>query len=286
MPFGRIARGLRSDGASVNVRDRGVAVPQAGADVADFYDRLASAYHLVYENWEASVDAQGAALDALIREFGGVPGDEVLDVACGIGTQTLGLAERGYALTASDLSAGAVARARREAQRRGLVIDFSVADMRRACEHHASGFDALICVDNALPHLLTDGDILLALRQFHACLRPGGLCVLSVRDYATMERGGTRFRPHGVRRNGMARHAVFQVWEWREPLYDLNLYVVRDALGQACRTDVFRSTCYAIGIDRLMALLTQAGFGHLERRDDVLFQPVIVGIRPAGREVP
>lgn len=269
----------------MNLRDRGITALGADAGVADFYDRLASIYHFIYENWEASIDAQGAALDAFLREFGGAPGDEVLDVACGIGTQTLGLAERGYALTASDLSTGAVARARREAQRRNLVVDFSVADMRRACEHHASGFDAVLCADNALAHLLSDEDILLALRQFHACLRPGGLCVLSVRDYATMERGGTRFKPYGVRCADMAKHVVFQVWEWREPLYDLSLYVVQDALGQASRTQVFRSTCYAIGIDRLMDLMAQAGFVHLERRDDVLFQPVIVGIRPAGREV-
>lgn len=269
----------------MNLLDRRIPAPGADAGVADFYDRLAGVYHLAYENWEASVDAQGAALDALIREFGGALGDEVLDVACGIGTQTLGLAERGYALTASDLSTGAVARARREAQRRDLMIDFSVADMRRACEHHASGFDTVLCVDNALAHLLSDEEILLALRQFHACLRPGGLCVLSVRDYAAMERGGTRFKPYGVRCEGMAKHLLFQVWEWREPLYDLSLYVVHDALGQACRTEVIRSTCYAIGVDHLMGLMARAGFVHLERRDDVLFQPVIVGIRPAGREV-
>ncbi|MBX9965693.1 MAG: hypothetical protein K2Y35_21720 [Burkholderiales bacterium] len=71
------------------------------------------------------------------------------------------------------------------------------------------------------------------------------------------------------------------MWEWREPFYDLNLYLVRDALGTACRTEVFRSTYYAIGIPQLMALMTRAGFDHVERRDDVLFQPVLVGIRTA-----
>jgi len=253
------------------------------AGLVNFYDRLASVYHLIYESWEGSVAAQGAALDALIREFGGMPGDEVLDVACGIGTQTLGLAERGYALTASDISAGAIARARREALKRELDVDFSVADMRQAFEHHASGFDAVLCADNALPHLLTDADILLALRQFHACLRPGGLCILSVRDYEAMTHGGTHFRPYGIRRDGTEKCVVFQVWEWREPWYDLNLYVVQDALGESCRSEVFRATYYAIGIDALMRLMARAGFDHVERRDDVLFQPVIVGVRPATR---
>lgn len=245
------------------------------------YDGLAASYHLIYEDWEAAVAEQGDALDRLIREFGGGPGDEVLDVACGIGTQALGLAARGYAVTASDLSVGAVTRARREALRRGLDMDLSVADMRRAHDHHASGFDVVLCADNALPHLLSDTDILAALRQFRECLRPGGTCLVSVRDYGTIERGGTQVKPHGVRRDGMARCVAFQVWEWHEPFYDLSLYLVRDALGAACKTEVFRSTYYAIAIPDLMALMVRAGFNHVERRDDVLFQPMIIGIRSA-----
>ncbi|WP_309246574.1 class I SAM-dependent methyltransferase [Ramlibacter montanisoli] len=44
----------------------------------------------------------------------------MLDAACGIGTQVLGLAEKGYELTASDLSPGALERLRQELHRRGL----------------------------------------------------------------------------------------------------------------------------------------------------------------------
>lgn len=265
----------------MNPADLPTADPAQHAPVRDFYDGLAASYHLIYENWEVSMAEQARALDVLFREFGGRPGDEVLDVACGIGTQALGLAARGYAVTASDLSVGAIMRARREALRRGLDIDLSVADMRRAHEHHASGFDVVLCADNSLPHLLNDADILEALTQFRACLRPGGACVISVRDYAEVERGGTQVKPYGLRRDGAARYVEFQVWEWREPFYDLSLYLVRDALGAHCKTEVFRSTYYAITIPELMNLMVRAGFEHVERRDDVLFQPVLVGIRTA-----
>ena len=36
--------------------------------VQAFYDELAPLYHLVYENWEASVARQGKALASLIGE--------------------------------------------------------------------------------------------------------------------------------------------------------------------------------------------------------------------------
>ena len=107
--------------------------------------------------------------------------------------------------------------------------------------------------------------------------------IIVVRDYEAMTHGGTHFRPYGIRRDGTEKCVVFQVWEWREPWYDLNLYVVQDALGESCRSEVFRATYYAIGIDALMRLMARAGFDHVERRDDVLFQPVIVGVRPATR---
>lgn len=105
--------------------------------------------------------------------------------------------------------------------------------------------------------------------------------MISIRDYAAVERGGTQVKPYGLRSDGAAKCLAFQVWEWREPWYDPSLYLVCDALGAACKTEVFRSTYYAITIPHLMALMTRAEFGHVERRDDVLFQPVLVGVRTA-----
>ena len=96
----------------------------------DFYDRMASLYHLIFPNWDESIERQAGQLAGIIHDRWGGGARTVLDVSCGIGTQALGLARRGFAVTASDLSAGAVARARDEARRRGLDIQFSVCDMR------------------------------------------------------------------------------------------------------------------------------------------------------------
>jgi hypothetical protein len=65
----------------------------------------------------------------------------------------------------------------------------------------------VIACDSAVPHLLSDADILLAFEQFHRCTRPGGVCVISVGDYAAMEPGGTRTIPFGVRDEAGTRYA-------------------------------------------------------------------------------
>ena len=53
----------------------------------EFYDGLAPLYHLVYEDWEASIERQGKALDSIIRSYRDETAQSILDVACGIGTQ-------------------------------------------------------------------------------------------------------------------------------------------------------------------------------------------------------
>ena len=73
--------------------------------VERFYDELAPFYHLIFPDWEASIQRQAESLDGVIRERWGEGRLSILDVACGIGTQALGLAALGHRVTASDISA-------------------------------------------------------------------------------------------------------------------------------------------------------------------------------------
>ena len=245
--------------------------------VKDFYQQLAPFYHLIYPEWEVSIQQQARDLDKIIKEYWGNWVDTILDVACGIGTQTLGLAQLGYRLAASDLSAAEIGRARQEAARRSLSITFSVADMGRAYEHHRQEFDLVIACDNAVPHLLTDEEILGAFRQFHRCTRPGGGCLITVRDYDQEERTGVQVKPYGLRVEGKTRYLIFQVWEFEGSIYDLAMYFVEDQGGSDCLTHVMRTKYYAVGTDRLIQLMANAGFHQVRRLDGAFFQPVIIG---------
>jgi hypothetical protein len=64
---------------------------------ATFYDRLAPHYHLLYGDWDAAITRQGDALSDLLVAQGIAPGAPILDAACGIGTQSIGLARHGSA---------------------------------------------------------------------------------------------------------------------------------------------------------------------------------------------
>jgi hypothetical protein len=162
-----------------------------------------------------------------------------------------------------------------------VEIDFSVCDMRQAHAHHRSQFNIVISADNSITHLLNDEDLLLALRQLYDCTRPGGGCLLTVRDYDREERGTGLVKPYVMREEGDKRYVIFQVWNFVDHrLYDMAMYFVADdrASGQLV-THVFRTRYNAVGTDHLLALMRQAGFTSAERLDGRFYQTVLLGDR-------
>jgi glycine/sarcosine N-methyltransferase len=125
--------------------------------VVEFYDGLADDYHLVYgDRWDEAIDRQGV-LDGLIRTHDRSAVD-VLDRACGIGTQAIGLAKHGYRVVGSDISERELERAALEATRHGVQLEL-IRDDFRSLTGIGRLFDVVICCDNALPHLLQDDEI-------------------------------------------------------------------------------------------------------------------------------
>lgn len=102
-----------------------------------FYDERVPHYHLLFEDWETSIERQGALLDGIIRSEWGERVCSVRDVTCGMGTQAIGLAQRGYPVEASDLSLQAIERAKEETDKRGLTIHYTVSDMRKVATQYA-----------------------------------------------------------------------------------------------------------------------------------------------------
>lgn len=255
-------------------------MPNASSLASTFYDGLAPHYHLLYGDWEAAVLRQGEALAGLLGSLGVAPGAPVLDAACGIGTQTLGLVQQGYEVSASDISTGAVERLKAELSRRGLQAQVRTDDLRELAHAPPASFAAVLACDNSVPHLLSDAEILQAFRACLRSLRPGGAAVFSVRDYAAMPRTNPDVRPHALHRVGDERFVSVQVWEWEGEQYDLRLYLTHETADGRCSTQVLRSRYYAVSIERLSALLREAGFADVQRRDDVLFQPVLSARRP------
>ena len=90
--------------------------------IQTFYDTLADQYDKLFADWQATTREQAAILDGLFHSCGFDRGAWVLDCACGIGTQAIGLAALGYCVTGSDISEAELARARQRAAQNGAGI--------------------------------------------------------------------------------------------------------------------------------------------------------------------
>jgi len=250
-----------------------------------FYDDLAAYYHLIFENWDASMARQGDALEGLIQMELGQRQPlraRILDAACGIGTQTLPLAARGFQLVARDLSPAAVARLQREAKARRLVIDAAVADMRRVGSSIVGSFDVVLAFDNSVPHLLTDDDLRGAFREFLGVLRPGGVFMCSVRDYDRVQRGEPAIHSYGAREQRGERFQLRQEWSWADPMHYRATFIVdRETPNGAKRELCATSQFYAVSTGRLLELMGEAGFQDCRRIDETIYQPILTGRRAA-----
>ncbi|HEY3353613.1 MAG TPA: class I SAM-dependent methyltransferase [Polyangia bacterium] len=250
----------------------------------EFYEGLADEYRLLFADWNASVKRQGGVLEGLLTELGVPPGGAVLDCAAGVGTQSIGLTERGYRVTATDLSPASLEKLREEAARRGLTIPTRPADVRALDAAVPDTFDAVIAMDNALPHLSAE-DLPSAVAQMRARLRPGGAFLISVRDYDALRAQRPRFDRQQVTDGPGGRRITFQIWDWAEDgsRYALELFVVRETAPGKYEALGHRAEYRAVGREELVGALRAAGLTDVRWRapeESGFFQPVLSARAP------
>lgn len=176
------------------------------------------------------------------------------------------MAKLGFEVVASDISNGAVERAKKEATNRNLTISFAIVDIRNLWEHYKKQFDLVICCDNSIAHCLTDEDVLHTLRQFYKCTKSGGGCVVGLRDYTRTQNEGNLIGLNGLRYSDNKRYLITQVWEFTDSNhYDTHLYVIEDSGEGNVQTFVFRYKMHAILSERLMELMIEAEFCNVKK---------------------
>ncbi|MEU6848136.1 class I SAM-dependent methyltransferase [Streptomyces sp. NPDC046716] len=251
--------------------------------VRRFYDDLAADYDRIFPDWDASIARQAGTFDALIGAELGTGPLRVLDCACGIGTQSIGLAGRGHHVTGTDLSPRAAARARSEAAARGVRLATAAADMCRL-PFAAGLFDAVLCADNSLPHLLTADEVGAALTGMRRVLRDGGLLILTVRDYDDLRRTRPASTPPQLSTTPEGGTTItFQLWNWHDDgeRYDLRHFqLIPD--GADWRVRERTTTYWALTARRLTELVAAAGFTGLTWRTTEttgFYQPILTARR-------
>ncbi len=158
-------------------------------DSREFYDRQAAIYE-VMNDWPSRLAFE---LPFIRRALEQAQARTVLDAACGGGHHAIALASEGYLVSGADISAEMIDLARCNAGQASLSLRFEQVSLADLSARFSQTFDAVLCLGNSLPHLLTEADQLSALAAMRRRLSSGGVLVLQNLNYDLRWKNRPRF---------------------------------------------------------------------------------------------
>ena len=194
-----------------------------------FYDNLASHYDKLFLDWQSATCEQATMLQKLFENNGFDHTAHILDCACGIGTQAIGLACLGYHVTASDISDGELSEAKTRAANANVKIRFENADFCALSKTFEEQFDIVIAMDNALPHMLSRADLGRAVKSIADQMKENGIFIGSIRDYDALLKDKPPYSPPYIHKTDKGQRVSFQTWNWYEDHYKLIQYIIDDS---------------------------------------------------------
>jgi ubiquinone/menaquinone biosynthesis C-methylase UbiE len=224
------------------------------------YDRLAACYDALTGDV-----AYGKRADYLERLFrrAAIPVHTVLDLACGTGTMTWLLTERGYEMIGVDGSEEMLAVAMEKYGEVGGVPPIFLHQAMPKLDLYGT-VDAAICCLASLNYLTRPADVRRTLERLRLFIAPGGLLVFDVNT-------PDKFRSLNGQVFLDETEDAYCVWrtEYARRLctYYMDLFLQKDDGTWERSFEIHRERCYTE--EELTAWLKEAGFGKIRVYGDL-----------------
>lgn len=231
----------------------------------------------MFLDWQEATKEQAEILERIFRSNGFDQTANVLDCACGIGTQAIGIAALGYHVTASDISEGELVEAEKRAKENHVKICFEQADFCALSDIFTEKFDIVIAMDNALPHMLSGSELEKAIRSIANQVKKDGIFVASIRDYDSLLMEKPPYSPPYIHTTDKGQRVSFQTWVWKDDTYKLTQYIVDDE--EALQVSKFECEYRATKREEITNLLLAYGCSTVEWKfpdKTGYYQPIVV----------
>lgn len=245
--------------------------------IQNFYDNLASQYDKFFLDWNSVMHEQALILDKIFCENGYDKTTQILDCACGIGTQAIGLGLLSYNVTASDISDGEIAEAKRRALDNNVNINFKHADFCALSKTFSQQFDIVIAMDNALPHMLSKEALEVAVGSIVNQIAEGGMFVASIRDYDELLINKPPYSPPYIYKTNKGQRVSFQTWDWDGDCYKLIQYIIDDE--ETLKISKFECEYRATKREEITNLFLSKGCVKVEWKfpeETGFYQPIVI----------
>jgi len=153
------------------------------------YKNLAKYYDIIYDLKDITTK-EISFLEWAFENLTKVKIERILDASAGTGRHVIPLLDRGYQVTASDVSQEMLEVLRKKLKKKGYHIPILCRDVCKI--DFREEFDAAILIFTSFNHLISNRDIELSLFALYQALRPGGLLVFDVANFLNLL---GRFKP-------------------------------------------------------------------------------------------
>ena len=234
----------------------------------EFYKGFASIYdelmtYTPYKKW-------GEYIDGILKKRL-PPGEKaplILDLACGTGSMTVLLAQKGYDMIGVDMSTDMLATAQQKSFEAGYNILFLAQDMRKLDLYGT--IDAAVCVCDGINYILEQNELSAVFKRVRLFLNPSGVFIFDMnteykfkellgrRSFESKSKSGTRYELD----NNYDEHTRINEY-----------HVLFYPQGKAAEPfmEIHRQRAYAI--DDVLQMLTNTGFSKVSVSHEYTNEP-------------
>jgi len=232
--------------------------------LAGCYDQLT--YDVDYASWA----------DYIEKHFRrrGIPGRTVLDLACGTGSLTRELAERGYEMIGVDLSPDMLAEAAEKNEDVGGIPPMFLCQPMEQLDLYGT-IDACVCCLDSVNYVTDSRKLRKAFQRVHLFLMPGGLFLFDINSIEKLQ---------GLDNQVFLDETEDTYCVWRAEYskrsricsYFMDIFRLDESSGQWERGEELHEE-RAYTVEELTAWLEEAGFRDIKVYGDRKMRPPLPG---------
>lgn len=236
----------------------------------EFYDELGAGYDRMI-NWSSRLERESPFFRKVFDERAV---NSILDCACGTGRHAIEFSKWGHEVSACDMSGEMLRLAGHNASRQGVNVEFFEAGLTDIAERiDGKTFDAVVCLGNSLPHLLTQHELDRSIRSIRRVLAPGGVFIAQIRNYQKILKENLRFMPPTSTEVDGKEYLFFRMLDIQTARH-VDFHIIRFQRDSGKWTHKIQTTRLRPMMKRHMdAAFKRAGFQETDYYGDYAFSP-------------
>lgn len=233
------------------------------------YDDFSQDYDL-FVNWEARLAAEMPFIQNCLERIGTSTSQPltILDTACGSGMHAIELARRGYSASGADISPKMIAKAQENAKSNDVRVPFKDSAFGTITQHFKGEtqfpFDLILCLGNALPHLLSIEQIQSALWDLGNSMQPGGFLIFQNRNFDAICQKKERWIAPQGRKIGKEEWVFLRFYDFdSDGLITFNIMRLHRSGQESWQQRISTTRLYPLKRDVMVGLLEDSGFSEI-----------------------